>query len=697
MSTTEKMQMKLSDSKSARWTALLIVSVTMMFGYFFTDVMSPLEPLLTAAKGAENGLGLGWNSDEYGFFSGAYGYFNVFLLLLFFGGLILDKFGIRFTGILSTVLMFGGALLKWYALGHEFDGMVAVPFFGTYSTQVVIAALGFAIYGVGCEICGITVSKVIVKWFTGHELALAMGVQVATARLGTAAALSASLPFAKAMGGVSASVALGAVLLCAGVLVYLVYCVMDKKEDASAAAVATEPEEGFKFSDLGGLFKTTGFWYVAFLCLMFYAGVFPFLKFATKLMIFKYGVDANLAGLIPAMLPFGTIFLTPLFGSIYDKYGKGATLMIIGSCLLTFVHVMFALPINSWVLAIVLMLILGIAFGLVPSAMWPSVPKIIPMKLLGTAYALIFYIQNIGLALIPVWIGKVNQANTGADGVIDYTQTMTIFAAFGVIAIIISFLLLFEDKRKGYGLQKPNVKYVKSESIIFKRKEITMNATPESLIKDYADPIEQQEIDKFVCSEMGRQIHRYIKGMSGTKQAMLKFEERLASLSVPEKEKAIAKYIDLNRKALDGLDLKMILVRSVANYCDTFQYMLDFVNDKRKMVFYYQRIKAKYIQYHEVFEQDGKFGMKDHQGNVLLAPVYDFLRTCYIYNDDLSIMPVIAEKNGKMGLVMPDGKDTIVADFLYDEICLRDEYPYFEASRDGISGLIDKFGNFVNS
>lgn len=697
MSTTEKMQMKLSDSKSARWTALLIVSITMMFGYFFTDVMSPLEPLLTAAKGAENGLGLGWNSDEYGFFSGAYGYFNVFLLLLFFGGLILDKFGIRFTGILSTVLMFGGALLKWYALGHEFDGMVAVPFFGTYSTQVVIAALGFAIYGVGCEICGITVSKVIVKWFTGHELALAMGVQVATARLGTAAALSASLPFAKAMGGVSASVALGAVLLCAGVLVYLVYCVMDKKEDASAAAVATEPEEGFKFSDLGGLFKTTGFWYVAFLCLMFYAGVFPFLKFATKLMIFKYGVDANLAGLIPAMLPFGTIFLTPLFGSIYDKYGKGATLMIIGSCLLTFVHVMFALPINSWVLAIVLMLILGIAFGLVPSAMWPSVPKIIPMKLLGTAYALIFYIQNIGLALIPVWIGKVNQANTGADGVIDYTQTMTIFAAFGVIAIIISFLLLFEDKRKGYGLQKPNVKYVKSESVIFKRKEITMNATPESLIKDYADPIEQQEIDKFVCSEMGRQIHRYIKGMSGTKQAMLKFEERLASLSVPEKEKAIAKYIDLNRKALDGLDLKMILVRSVANYCDTFQYMLDFVNDKRKMVFYYQRIKAKYIQYHEVFEQDGKFGMKDHQGNILLSPTYDFLRTCYIYNDDLSIMPVIAEKNGKMGLVMPDGNDTVVADFLYDEICLRDEYSYFEASKDGENGFLDKTGNFVNS
>ncbi|CDD21041.1 MAG: MFS transporter [Prevotella sp.] len=455
--TTQAIQQKLSDSKSARWTALLIVSFTMMFGYFFTDVMSPLEPLLTAAK-EDGGLGLGWSSDEYGFFSGAYGYFNVFLLLLFFGGIILDKFGIRFTGIMSTILMFGGALIKWYAVGHDFTGTIAVPFFGTYQTQVVLAALGFSIYGVGCEIAGITVSKVIVKWFTGHELALAMGVQVALARLGTAGALGFALPFAKWMGGVSASVGLGAALLCAGVIVFLVYCVMDKKEDASAAAVQGEPEEGFKFSDLKVLLTTTGFWYVAVLCLMFYAGVFPFLKFATKLMIFKYGVAEDVAGLIPAMLPFGTIFLTPLFGSIYDKYGKGATLMLIGSVLLTCVHIIFALPFGTWILAVAVMVVLGIAFGLVPSAMWPSVPKIIPMKLLGTAYALIFYIQNIGLALVPVWIGKVNQANTGANGVIDYTETMTIFALFGVVAIIISLLLMWEDKRKGYGLQQPNIK-----------------------------------------------------------------------------------------------------------------------------------------------------------------------------------------------------------------------------------------------
>lgn len=454
----EKMQQKLSDSAKYRWLTLIIVSATMMFGYFFTDVMSPLEPLLTA-KVEEGGLGLGWTSDEYGFFSGAYGYFNVFLLLLFFGGIILDKFGIRFTGVMATVLMFGGALIKFYAVSHSFDGIVTLPLgIGTYHTQVLWAVLGFAIYGVGCEIAGITVSKVIVKWFTGHELALAMGLQVALARIGTAGALAIALPFAKAMGGVHASVGLGAAMLCAGMIAFIVYCVMDKKEDAAAATVQSEPEEGFKFSDLGILLGNRGFWYVAVLCLMFYAGVFPFLKFATKLMVFKYGVDPNVAGLIPAMLPFGTIFLTPFFGSIYDKFGKGATLMIIGSVLLTCVHIVFALPLNSWIIAIAVMIVLGIAFGLVPSAMWPSVPKIIPMKLLGTAYALIFYIQNIGLALVPVWIGKVNQSNTDANGVIDYTESMTIFACFGLVAIVISFLLLLEDKRKGYGLQQPNIK-----------------------------------------------------------------------------------------------------------------------------------------------------------------------------------------------------------------------------------------------
>lgn len=454
-------QQRLSESPAMRWTALIIVSVTMMFGYFFTDVMSPLEPLLTAAKGTEDGMGLGWNSSEYGWFSGAYGLMNVYLLLLFFGGIILDKFGIRFTGMLSTSMMFFGALIKYWAVSSDFgDATIWVPFGGDVHSQVAYAGLGFAIYGVGCEIAGITVSKVIVKWFTGHELALAMGLQVALARIGTAMALAASMPIAKTLGGVNASVGLGAACLCIGMISFMVYNVMDKKEDkASSASPETKSEDdGFKFSDLGMLFTNRGFWYITLLCLMFYAGVFPFLKFATKLMVFKYGVNPDLAGLIPAMLPFGTIFLTPFFGGIYDRKGHGATLMIIGSVLLTMVHFTFAMPVSNVVLAIGAMIVLGIAFGLVPSAMWPSVPKIIPMRLLGTAYAVIFYIQNIGLAMVPMWIGSVNNKNTDAStGFIDYTESMTIFAAFGAVAIIISILLLIEDKKKGYGLEKANI------------------------------------------------------------------------------------------------------------------------------------------------------------------------------------------------------------------------------------------------
>ena len=227
---------------------------------------------------------------------------------------------------------------------------------------------------------------------------------------------------------------------------------------AAAATAGADPEDQFKFSDLKLLFTNRGFWYITLLCLMFYAGVFPFLKFATKLMMIKYGVEADFAGAIPSMLPYGTIVLTPLFGYIYDRIGKGATLMIIGSVLLTVVHAVFAIPtLTSVAIAISMMVLLGIAFGLVPSAMWPSVPKIIPMKLLGTAYALIFYIQNIGLALVPILIGKVNQANTAADGTIDYTTTMTIFAVCGVIAIVIALLLKVEDKKKGYGLERPNI------------------------------------------------------------------------------------------------------------------------------------------------------------------------------------------------------------------------------------------------
>lgn len=457
---------KLSDNAATRWLALIIVSATMMFAYFFTDVMSPLEAMLSES--------LGWNGNEYGFFSGAYGLINVFLLMLFFGGIILDRMGIRFTGLLSCMLMLVGAVIKWYAVSQVDTQSVVEGFhldllivqIDNPHTSNLLAALGFSIFGVGAETAGITVSKVITKWFTGHELALAMGLQVATARFGTAAALFFSLPIAQRLGGVPTSIALGCVLLCIALVAYVGYCFMDKKLDESVKSCSegvdggSEAEdEQFHLSDLGAIFSNPGFWIICLLCLMFYGGVFPFLKFATKLMIDKYGVSAEWAGSIPGMLPFGTIILTPVFGGIYDRKGHGVVLMILGSVLLTLVHVLFALPmLDGWWMAIACMILLGIAFSLVPSAMWPSVPKIIPMKQLGSAFAIIFFIQNIGLSLIPMGIGRVNQMNTSADGVTDYTHTMLIFAFFGLVSILLALELLHLDRKKHYGLEEKNCK-----------------------------------------------------------------------------------------------------------------------------------------------------------------------------------------------------------------------------------------------
>lgn len=223
------------------------------------------------------------------------------------------------------------------------------------------------------------------------------------------------------------------------------------------------------------------------------------------------------------------------------------------------------------------------------------------------------------------------------------------------------------------------------------------NITQENFDDVFVDEIEVQQIDKFVCAEMGRQIHRYIKGMRGTKTMMENFEKAISTLSVPEKEVAIARYIDLNRKVLSGLDFKILLARAIANYCDTFEYMLTMINDKRRMAFYLDRIKSKYIRFHEVFEQNGKYGIKDYDGNVIVKPEYDFLRTCYVYVDDFVIMPIIAEKEGKLGLVLPDEENTVVADFIYDNISLRDDYPYFEAKKGRKKVLLNEKGEECGS
>ncbi len=462
----EVIRKSLRDSAVARWSALGIVAITMFAGYYITDVMAPLKGLLEQQ--------LTWNSAEYGFFTSAYGWFNVFLLMLIIGGIILDKMGVRFTGLMSAAIMVLGTSMKYWAIStHTLDGAIWHILWFDTKAQVFMAAIGFAIFGVGVEVAGITVTKAIVKWFKGKEMALAMGLQMAVARLGTALALGISSPIALGLGHVSKPVLLGLVLLCIGFITFIIYTFMDKKLDASEAELAAASnevteEESFRVSDIRFIVTNKAWWYLAILCVLFYSAVFPFLKYAADLMTQKFGVMEKLAGTIPAMLPFGTILLTPLFGGIYDKKGKGATIMIIGSVLLIFVHALFSVPfLNHWSIAIFLIIVLGIGFSLVPSAMWPSVPKIIPDRYLGSAYSLIFWVQNWGLMGVPALIGWVLQKYciTGyvvKEGVevatYNYTLPMLIFTGFGLVALVFALLLKAEDKKMGYGLQLPNIK-----------------------------------------------------------------------------------------------------------------------------------------------------------------------------------------------------------------------------------------------
>ena len=482
------------SEKTKRWTVLIIVATVMMMGYVFWDIVSPLS---TTLKVPLSEGGMGWTAEEYGFYAGSYSIFNIFLLMLFIGGIILDKMGISFTGLLATGMMMGGALINYYALAYlsplQYSHLHITLFSlipADIKMQVLVSALGFGMFGVGCDMTGITVSKIVTKWFTGHELASAMGIQVAMARLGTASAISFS-PLIAQQTGIASPFLVGALLLVMGFVLFIVYILMDRKHEA-ARQIAHQPavpsnqpdepssqldepssqsventfhkkatqtdEQGYTLrSCLVNLASNKGYWLIALLCVCFYSSLRPFLKFATDVLVNKYGIGEVTAGWIVSLLPYGTIVLTPLFGSLYDRIGRGATLMLSGSILLTCCHVGLTLPwISATWLATLIMILMGVSFSLVPSAMWPSIPKIVPLQQLGTAYSIIYYIQNIGLMLVPMWAGNVIGRYTIA-GHTDFTVPMFIFIGFGIASIILSSILLWADKKEHYRLEEANI------------------------------------------------------------------------------------------------------------------------------------------------------------------------------------------------------------------------------------------------
>ncbi len=465
----------LKDSPVARWSALVLLAMAMFFGYIFMDVLSPLQSMLTETKG--------WNPTAYGRYAGSETFLNVFVFFLIFAGIILDKMGVRFTAILSGVVMLAGASVNYYAVSQMFEGSAAesfmnnfvnlpdkwwnlTPFYEGMPASAKLSALGFMFFGCGVEMAGITVSRGIVKWFKGKELALAMGTEMALARVGVAVVMVGSPFIATRVGtpDVSRSVLFAVLLLIIGLISFIVYAFMDKRLETEMGVNAEEKDDPFKVSDLGKLFGSKVFWLVAILCVLYYSAIFPFQKYAINMLQCNLGISSEEAGMIFFWFPLGAAAITPFLGSFLDRKGKGASMLILGAILMIVCHLTFAFVLpatKSPIVAFAGIVLLGISFSLVPASLWPSVPKLVDERLLGSAYAVIFWIQNIGLYLFPMIIGMTLTA-TNPDVTdplqYNYTVPMLIFASLGVLALFFGIMLKALDKKKGYGLEQPNIK-----------------------------------------------------------------------------------------------------------------------------------------------------------------------------------------------------------------------------------------------
>ena len=445
----------MNDSIVARWAALILIALMMFFAYMFVDVMSPLKSLVETSRG--------WDSSAFGTYAAAEYILNVCGFLII-AGIILDKMGVRFTGTLSASLMVIGAVVKYIGISDWFQTTAFCGWLDSWWVAMPgsakMAALGFMVFGCGCEMAGTTVSKAIAKWFKGKEMALAMGLEMAIARLGVFAVMWLSPAVSEMFdNSVVAPVAFCTCLLLVGLINFIVFSVMDTKLDRQlvAAGEATEeksPEDEFHIKDLGKIFSSKMFWLVALLCVLYYSAIFPFQRYAPNFLEVTLGVDSATAAQLFSCFPILAMCLTPLLGIFLDHKGKGASMLMIGAIIMIVCHLSFAflLPVfpYKW-FAVLLIVILGVSFSLVPAALWPSVPKIIDEKILGSAYCLIFWVQNIGLCLVPLLIGVVLNATGG------YLVPMIIFSSFGVLAFIFSLLLKVEDRRKGFGLELPNI------------------------------------------------------------------------------------------------------------------------------------------------------------------------------------------------------------------------------------------------
>ena len=538
---TQTIKKTLRDSAAMRWTALLLLALAMFCSYIFMDILSPIKDLMQETRG--------WDSTAFGTMQGSETFLNVFIFFLIFAGIILDKMGVRFTAVLSGIVMLIGAIIKWYAVADAFKGsgletwftnnlnyipgfdeLGVSPFYKGMPASAKVAAVGFMIFGCGVEMAGITVSRGIVKWFKGREMALAMGSEMALARLGVATCMILSPMFAKLGGSVdvSRSVAFGVVLLMIALIMFIVYFFMDKKLDAQTGE-AEEKDDPFKISDIGKILSSGGFWLVALLCVLYYSAIFPFQKYAVNMLQCnltltepaadsfwasptvtivqyvimlivaaagfasnfmkqkgaKYGLLAvsiialvvycymgymrQSAEAIFAVFPLLAVLITPILGNYVDHKGKAASMLVLGSLLLIACHLTFAfvLPmfkgndIGGIIIAYLTILVLGSSFSLVPASLWPSVPKLVDQKIIGSAYALIFWIQNIGLWLFPLLIGKVlDKTNEGVTDPtkLDYTWPLIMLACLGIAALLLGLLLKVVDKKNGLGLEEPNIK-----------------------------------------------------------------------------------------------------------------------------------------------------------------------------------------------------------------------------------------------